>query len=197
MSPGEVAEAARRFEEAKAKRGRGEKSGKSNKSNLVAEFQECSTLGIGPFSAEPPTMPNEQPRGENGGGGGGGEDDKKASKKKRERESSGNGNGGGDGEGGGEGRRRKTTRRRPRRRFDSVSCMFAAHYFCSSDAALSVFLENVSRNLRPVRCRCCCCCCCCFCWWWFLLFSLSSLKTKKLLKKLFSGRLLLRDRPLR
>jgi len=33
--------------------------------------------------------------------------------------------------------------------FDVVSCMFAIHYFCESEAKLNGFFENVARNLKP------------------------------------------------
>lgn len=129
LSPGEVAEAARRFEEARSKRAggggggvRGGRGGGGQQQQLVAEFRECATLGLEPFSAEPPLVPSSGDAAPPPGG-----------------------------DGGGTGGRTKPKRRRRRRRFDSVSCMFAAHYFCSSDAALSTFLANVARNLRPVR----------------------------------------------
>ena len=146
LSPGEVAEAARRFEEARAKRrggGGGNKGGNKGGrggggggggagAELVAEFLECSTLGLEPFSAEPPPPPPPPPAASSPNGapadGGGGRGEEEPGKE-----------------------RQRGTRRRRRRRFDSVSCMFAAHYFCSSDAALSTFLSNVARNLRPVR----------------------------------------------
>ena len=152
LSPGEVAEAARRFEEARAKRGaaargggggggggggrgRGRGGGRGGGEQLVAEFRECATLGLEPFSAEPPPPP--PPLVPSSGGG--------------VPPPGGDGEGGGEREELGKERRGRGRRRRRRRRFDSVSCMFAAHYFCSSDAALSTFLSNVARNLRPVR----------------------------------------------
>ena len=158
LSPGEVAEAARRFEEAKAKRAKGGGGGggggsggrgqqRAWGSELVAEFRECSTLGLEPFSAEPPPPPP----GEGVGGDANGNGEGEASRRKERKSSCGGDEGGEEEADGNDGERKTSKRRRKRRRFDSVSCMFAAHYFCSSDAALSTFLGNVARNLRPVR----------------------------------------------
>ena len=146
LSPGEVAEAARRFAAAKEKRAKGNKgNSKLSSSGLVAEFRECSTLGLEPFSAEPP--------GDETAAGGeeieeaNDEEDEAAAAAKRKRASL-------EDTEQKKQEKKKNKRRRRRRRFDSVSCMFAAHYFCSSDAALSTFLANVARNLRPVRSFC-------------------------------------------
>lgn len=150
LSPGEVAEATRRFDEATSKRDKaGNRGGRSGlrPCRLVAEFRECSTLGLEPFSAEPrPPSSSASAGGEREEGNG--------SVEASTRDGKPSGDGGGGEEENGQTKKKKIPRRRrrPRRRFDSVSCMFAAHYFCSSDAALSMFLSNVARNLRPVSC---------------------------------------------
>lgn len=157
---------------------------------LVAEFRECSTLGLEPFSAEPPSSScyshSDPPPGEGEEKREEGEEKRKEGEEKREE-----GENGGDddetsrrkrkssdgGEENGQNKRGNKTRRqrRRRRRFDSVSCMFAAHYFCSSDAALSMFLSNVARNLRPVSFWI-------FCYFSFFFFRVSIL-TKNFKKK--------------
>jgi mRNA (guanine-N7-)-methyltransferase len=112
LSPGEIQEARRRYEETKS-----EIEGRGGVAPEVV-FEVVSTLGTAPWSAD---------------GGEGGE----------------------DGEGGrpASGAAASTARPPPPANlFDAVSCMFAAHYFFSSEDAARRFLTNVAAHLKPGGC---------------------------------------------
>ena len=114
LSPGEIQEAARRYQETKAEvEGRGG-------AVPVVEFEVVATLGTEPWSAD------------------GGE--------------AGEGGSGGRAESGGAASTAPAATvppPPPTHLFDAVSCMFAAHYFFSSEAAARRFLTNVAAHLRP------------------------------------------------
>jgi SAM-dependent methyltransferase len=87
------------------------------------EFEVVATLGTAAWSAD-----EKKKSGEGGGGGSGGED-----------------NDGGPSSSG----RPARPPPPPTNLYDAVSCMFAAHYFFSSEASARRFLTNVAAHLKP------------------------------------------------